>query len=557
MIAYYNGSCKLVIEKGDGFKLQEKVFTLPDVQVGSIIEYRYFTRYDNFYESPAWMIQDELFVKDGHFVWYPTNQSLIDEEGKEINSISWFPLLPPDAKIERRDLVGIGGRGPSQVYELKVKNVPPKVKEEFMPPIENYSYRVDFSFTPYRSQPEFWKEKGKSWSKKVNRFTDPNAEVKDAAGKAIAGAATPEEKLRKIYGAVMKLENTEFTRDRDKREDKAAGMGEVHTAADVLLHERGTPVQLTELFISMARAAGFPAYAMLVPSREDRLFIPAWFTLNQFNGMVAIVVVEGKERYFDPGSRYAAFGQLAWQHTFVNGLRQTETGTALDVAPGENYKANRTTRVANLTMDTHGEVTGRIDLTFSGAPALRWRQAALRGDDESLRHALRSSMEEMVPRSLELEISNIKNLTDYDAPLGVTYQVKGSLGAATGKRVLLPTDIFLTDKPATFQHEKRQLAVYFHYPQVLQDAIRVNFPKEFAVEAVPASSKLKFSEQGAYSIDVASAPNNVTVRRDFLFNSVVVPAPEYGDLRSFYSQLESKDQESIVLKLAGPATASN
>ncbi len=33
-----------VMEKTEGVKVQERVFTLPDVEVGSIIEYRYATR---------------------------------------------------------------------------------------------------------------------------------------------------------------------------------------------------------------------------------------------------------------------------------------------------------------------------------------------------------------------------------------------------------------------------------------------------------------------------------------------------------------------------------
>ena len=44
-----------VLEKGQDVKVQERVFTLPDVEVGSIIEYRYATRIaDNIYEAPDW-----------------------------------------------------------------------------------------------------------------------------------------------------------------------------------------------------------------------------------------------------------------------------------------------------------------------------------------------------------------------------------------------------------------------------------------------------------------------------------------------------------------------
>ena len=58
------------MEKGKGIKYQAKVFTLPDVTVGSIIEYRYATRInDDCYEPPTWIIQGDLYVKSAHYIW--------------------------------------------------------------------------------------------------------------------------------------------------------------------------------------------------------------------------------------------------------------------------------------------------------------------------------------------------------------------------------------------------------------------------------------------------------------------------------------------------------
>jgi hypothetical protein len=97
--------------------------------------------------------------------------------------------------------------------------------------------------------------------------------------------------------------------------------------------------------------------------------------------------------------------------------------------------------------------------------------------------------------------------------------------------------------------------VYFHYPQYTQDAVRVNFSPDLAVEAVPASASYKLRDMGAYGINIAANPNNVTTRRDFAFVDVIVQPKDYGDLRSFYSQLQSKDQESVVLKANASASA--
>ena len=548
-----------VLEKTTGYKVQQKVFTLPDVEVGSIIEYRYFTRISDYtVEAPTWMIQDDLYVKSAHFAWWPTRRTLIDEEQNPINSIAWFPVLPQGAQIESHEITrSAQDMGANREYEIHVKDIPPRVREEFMPPISSYSYRVNFSFTPYRSGQEYWQHAGKQWSKRVNSFAGPNSALRDATAKVTAGANTPEEKLHKIYAAVMALENTQFTRERDQREDKAAGMGQVKEASDVLTRGRGTPNQLAELFLGMTRAAGLQAYAMWVPDRSERIFIPSWLQSGQLDDYIVIVSVGGKDVFFDPGSRYCGFGELAWQHTLVGGVRQTDSGTTLAETSSATYKANQTARVANLTMSSGGQVTGTVDLTFNGAPAVYWRQAALRGDEEGLRKELRETAEEMLPRTLDLEVADIQDAASFEKPLKVRYKVTGTLGNSMGKRTVLPVDVFRANSRSTFSQEKRDTSVYFHYPQSTRDAVRINVPQEMSIEAVPASTKLDLPNRGVYSLQVTQGPTSVTTRRDLLFNDVLVEPKDYTQLRTFYSQLESKDQEPVILKPAAVAATTS
>lgn len=536
------------IVKGRGVKYQAKVFTLPDVEVGSIIEYRYATRYnDNVVEAPEWYIQGDLFVRSAHYTWYPTVRDLQDSRGM-INTISWFPLLPVGAKIERHEVPGSMGRNPQQTYDLVVKDIPPVTHEEYMPPIANYTYRVYFNFSSYRTADDFWKGEGKEWSKRADSFANPNGELTAATQTIIAGASTPDEKLHKIYAAVMALENTNYTRAHEQREDKANGLGKLNNAAEVLEHKRGDSTQLTELFAGMARAAGLKADLMLVPDRSQELFVPGWLSFRQFDDLIAVVNLDGKDVFFDPGSRYCAYKHLAWEHTFVQGLRQKDGGTAFEKTNGDSYTANRTARVANLNMDPQGQIEGKIDLTYTGSAALHWRQVALRGDEESLKHDLKTSAEEMLPRTLEVTVNSIKDVDEYEKPLVVSYEVKGTIGASAGKRLVVPADLFLAGEKATFPDEKREIAVYFHYPRMTQDAVRINFRGGFAVEATPTAAKYEIPKVGAYTMEVTSTPTSFTTRRNYVFGDIFVLPTEYPQLRSFYSQFESNDQQSVVLK---------
>ncbi len=100
-------------------------------------------------------------------------------------------------------------------------------------------------------------------------------------------------------------------------------------------------------------------------------------------------------QFFDPGERYCPYGHLAWQHEFLSpAFARRATKPPSRTSRVTATSPTQSDRVANLKMDATGLITGKIDMTYSGPAALRWRHAALRGDDESLKHELRSSLEE-------------------------------------------------------------------------------------------------------------------------------------------------------------------
>ena len=93
-------------------QIEKKVFTLPSVEVGSILEYSYDIRYDdNRFSSPEWEIQRTYFVHKAHYQFTPfkafapngtpnkeTSMYLVDSRGRADNSLIWWNRLPPGVK---------------------------------------------------------------------------------------------------------------------------------------------------------------------------------------------------------------------------------------------------------------------------------------------------------------------------------------------------------------------------------------------------------------------------------------------------------------------------
>lgn len=66
---------KELVRFGDT-KIHVKAFSMPDVQVGSILEYRYELAYDDGYVvPPSWYIQQHIFVHQAHYHFVPVDLS--------------------------------------------------------------------------------------------------------------------------------------------------------------------------------------------------------------------------------------------------------------------------------------------------------------------------------------------------------------------------------------------------------------------------------------------------------------------------------------------------
>ncbi len=546
-----------VVDQGNGYKRAYKVFSMPAVQVGSILEYRYKLRWeDNIFWSPEWDIQTDLYLRKGHFLWRPTNKELLHTSrgGHEATTsmLVWSDALPKGVTLQKTTLPT--GR---LLLEVNVQNIPPFGLEEYMPPIQSTAYHVYFYYSPYRTPVEFWKAEGGYWSGEANKFIGNSGFIRDAAVAATAGTAGDEDKARKLYALAQTIENTDFSRTHSKVEEKNEGLKETRTAEDVLRRKRGTSDQIAMTYVALARAVGLNASVMVVSDRAFQTLNVNWLDFSrQLGDEIAIVNYGGSDHYLDPGSPFCNFGHLAWNHAQSAGVRQNGKETLLLPTPGEGYKDSRTARVADLKLEDGGHVTGTVSLTFSGSPATEWRQSALRSDDAELREDLTKHVQSLLPGGTEAKITALTGVTDSSAPLKVVFAVSGNLGSSAGSRVVLPSDIFVEHARPVFPHTQRDQPVYFHYASMTQDAMRIVFPAGFTVESAPAEDKLMLKTSAAYMQRSKQQGNSVTVWRDLMFGEIYYPLDEYPDLRKFYRDFEHKDHGSIVLKrIAASASA--
>ncbi len=535
--------------RDDGEHVHKKVFPMPDVQVGSIIEYRYTVSYGaNYIEPPTWYVQTDLFTRRIHDEFTPfiasTTRYAEDRYGHELNELAFTGSLPPGVqpKMIREATVGNAGDTVAGVWHLDMQDVPPLPHVAHLPPIHNLSYRVTFFYTASRSGDEFWKIEGEYWSKSVNKFATPGSQVKGAVAKLKQGSE--EQTLRAIYAAVMQLQNTDYIHSGSISAEEQKSPAK--SSDDIWERKRGNAKQITRLFVAMARAAGMQADVMDVTNRNRNIFSKAYLSLDQLNGEVAIVNVNGKEQFFDPGSLYCPYGQLAWVHTLAGGLRQTNSGTALAVTPSMGYKDSSVQRTAELWLTNTGSVAGTVQLAYGGQDGMRLRQWEADKDFAGATKDFENMLKDMLPAGMSVRLIEEANAKNIEQPLILNYRVSGPVATAMANHLLVPSQFFRAQAKQVFVAPSRKYAVYFHYPYTMVDQVELKLPASVQAESLPKEVSASDPQVAVYQAKAVQQGSSIIFQRMFALASIYIEAKDYPQLQSFYSQVNASDTTPAV-----------
>jgi hypothetical protein len=278
--------------KTNARQVNQMVFTLPSVEVGSIIEYRLQIDYsDTIVSSPTWELQKPFLVHKAHYFFNPESSGghyITNNRGQTLDRIMWITSGVP------LETVAHDGRGR---FTVDVADIPATPSDDWMPPLNTLKWRVEFYYTYARSGVDFWDSEGKRWAKDAEHFTNPSGQLKNAASQIVSPADSDEQKARKIYAAVMKLDNTRFTRRKSEAERKAGKLKAIKDAEDVWKQQSGSDDEITLLYVALARAAGLKVWPMQVTDRGRAIFDPRFLSVSQLDDYIAIVEIGGKEVY--------------------------------------------------------------------------------------------------------------------------------------------------------------------------------------------------------------------------------------------------------------------
>lgn len=542
-----------------GSRGSDTYFTMPDVQVGSVIEYRYQVRYDRYLTAPNWKLQTPYFIHKEHFVFRPSNQfiprtqsgtglgdsALKDPHDNILTDIRLQQNLPGGRTLAQ-DAMGN--------FVLDLTDVPPIPLEPWAPPLNAQTYSVDFFYTYTPDVKDYWQKQMGYWNKALNGYIEKTSAIENAVKEAVSPSDAKLDKARKLYDMVQKIENIDSNPDgAPLTGSEFIPRGKVES---VLLKKKGSSNQIAFLYLALVRAAGIDARPVRIASRSLRTFSAQYMDNVQLDTTLVSMTIDGKEIFVDPGTKMAPFEVLHWAHAGAGGVMLDASNKVQTVVtPLQKNTDNSILHVGTLNLTPQGAVSGTLKVAFIGQRAIELRQLGIQSGAAAVKDEIDKAIASQVPDGIQARVDHVAYLDDPSKQLLAVIQVSGNFSKNGDGHLEVPRLIFEAKETNPFPADNsRELPVDMRYPAQEQEQITYVLPAGFGLKGSPEDANLRWEENAAYQLRTKISGDSITDARVLARGFTLLEPKDYNGVRDFYQKVLAADQEKLVL--TGPSSPS-
>lgn len=540
------------IIKANGIKIKAKSFAVPNIEPGVIIEYRYKESIsDASARGMRLQFQRDIPIQKIAYYYKPYNSS---EPRTQTYNFT-------DAKFVK-DKNG---------FWLATRTAVPAFKEEpRMPPEDNVrawmmltgtrltlvdasAFSVSFTFKDPGNPRQYWGAVGTENAGLAKFMNKESGDVKKAAAEITAGAATAEEKLKKIYEYCQtQIANTTF--DTSITDEQRAKLPAAKSLNDVLKRKAAGSQYVDLLFGALANASGFETRIALIGDRSKMFIEPEMTDENLIHPGAIAVKVNEEWKYFNPGVKFLPYGMLLWHEEDTWALLVGEKRFDWKKTPLTGYEASNTKRNGKFTLLEDGTLEGDVSIEMKGQPGLMYRMENYDETPVKLEEDIRQDVRARISTA-EVTGMSVENLADGTKPLIQRYKIRvPNYAQKTGKRLFVQPSFFKYGTSPIFSSSTRKYDIFFRYPWSESDTIDIKWPAGFDLDSPDSPATVADAQKiGSLvtRITAVKAENRLNYSRKFHFGgggAILFGVENYQVLKTMFDQFNKADTHTITLK---------
>ncbi|MEQ3656824.1 MAG: DUF3857 domain-containing protein [Dokdonia sp.] len=528
-----------------------KKFTMPDIQDGAIIEYKY-THTSPFISSiDEFRFQEEIPVEKVEMKFYAPEYLSYRTHGKgslpfDIKNSSRERSVSYKYYANRRGHASGGERKTRNItfkdigYAITLNQVAPLLEEPYAGNYENYFSALQFELaftkypnTPVRNYTTTWEEvskkiyKSESFGGELNNHKAYAKDIKTLA----AGLTSQAEKALTIYDFVK---------------NKMTWNGYLGVYCDLGVKKAykegvGNVADINLMLTGMLNEAGLEASPVLISSKANG--IPFFPTLNGFNYVVAGVKIDGHTHLLDAADKEGVIDVLDERLLNWKGRMVKSDGSSrlVDLFPSRIAMHNALVTV-NIDEDLmiHGTVQNRYSGHYARAVRTKYNS---RSTEEQLKKM------DKAYESIDLLDIEFKDMKTYNKPLTAVYHFESEQGVEeiAGKLYISPL-LHLGVTENIFKSETRAYPIDFIHPYEDRYSVSINIPDGYKVESIPEDIVINLAQgMGSFRFGTMVNGSKVTLSVQNAIKTPVIDASYYKDLQEYFKMIVDKETEKIVL----------
>lgn len=514
-------------------------FSVPQVKVGTVIEYEYRITSDFFYHIRDWNAQRDIPVLYAYYKlsipeWFSFN---VEETG--MNQMEKKEYSEPMTLLFRGGTENIL----TNVKTFVGRDLPALVDDDFVWHATDYSNKVTAEladiFVPgavYQSYTSTWDDvdgqlmSDEDFGGSLKRSSPLKEEI---AAAGIPAIANKKERVE----AVWKL-----LKSRVKWNGNYALWGQ--TASKLLKEGTGNNADINFLFINMLHDAGIEASPIVMSTRKHGRMPLTHASMKYLNTfVVGIVTDDDKMMYFDSSAEDGYLNVLP-ANLLTSRARLVKKGAKGSwINLQESARGHESTSIV-ATLDANGVIKGRKDhmLLYEDAAVLRrkWREAK---DSVELIAAMQDK------DGIEIESYKVEGRDDFSPNMKETITFSKHVDTA-GEAIYLNLFIMPQMKSSPFTNKERMLPVEFPYKGLEAYNVSLTLPEGYVVEDMPKPVILKLDGAKAIISYSQKEENELELQYQLNITKTFFTAEEYNGLKEFFDKVAECNNTIITIKKA-------
>ena len=518
-------------EKTDKWK--RKKFSIPGVEVGSVIEYKYKTWSKYFGNLEPWAFQENDYTKYSEIMVYLPPQFSY--------TVVTFNLTVD--QYERKDEFL---RDPydhdkeSPTYKWIVRDMPGIKKEPYMKAFSDYIAKILFQVESYRSVHQYISYT-KTWDNLAEDLWDDyegkigqDGGIEDFTKNLLKDVIDPLSKIEKIYDYI-------------RWDIRTIGKNElwgkyIKNPKDVFKSKEGSVNDKNILLMNMLKHAGIEARPLLISTRDYGAVNKDWITLQQFNRIIVYLKIDKKTLFLNSSEKYCPMGYLTPDYDVDIGLLIDQNkGKIINLKPKKSDNRVEINTIADLSED--GQISICSKLEYLGTNGMIERD---RIDEKDLDEYLSKKIKQINSEAV-LDSFNYSDIDSLKKPLKLDlyYHIPDFLEEIDSLS-FFKIPLLTAESENIFVREKRSFSVDFNYKTKFSENVKINFADCYQLNDFPKRLSTYISSLSFRKI-YFKIDNSIECNRSYDLKKTRFSVMEYPNLREIYETMVNSDQDQIVI----------